>query len=269
MITVDVLICTINKGIVRLLDNLIAPREGVHYIIAYQYTDERYLELVSEALTSRPDVLFSKYRGKGLSANRNNALRLATSDVVLFADDDARYSSESFDIIQRTFEANPDLDVAFFQASTYTNRPLKEYPPDTFDYATRTTKVDISALETACKRTSIQGRLSYDERFGLGSEFVCGEEDIWLTDAERQGLKMRYFPLKIVETSTMLKQKMIYVDAAVQVSFGAITYYRYGSKAWWLCFHFASKAAGKGLCHFFPMLKNLYEGIHLYRRSHK
>ena len=53
MITVNILICTINKGVVRILDNLPEPREGVSYIVAYQYTDERYWELIPEQLTAR------------------------------------------------------------------------------------------------------------------------------------------------------------------------------------------------------------------------
>ena len=53
MITIEVLICTINKGIVRVLDNLIPQRENVKYIVSYQYTDERYLELVPKALVER------------------------------------------------------------------------------------------------------------------------------------------------------------------------------------------------------------------------
>ncbi len=52
------------------------------------------------------------------------------------------------------------------------------------------------------------------------------------------GLKMRYFPKKIVETSTLLKQKMIYVDAGVQRSFGAIAYFRYGFRAYVYCLNF-------------------------------
>ena len=67
MITVNILICTINKGVVRILDNLPEPREGVSYIVAYQYTDERYWELIPEQLTARKDVMLAKHKGVGLS----------------------------------------------------------------------------------------------------------------------------------------------------------------------------------------------------------
>ena len=57
-----------------------------------------------------------------------------------------------------------------------------------------------------CRRTKVQGVVRFDERFGLGTKFLtCGEEEIWLEDAFRAKLQMRYFPIKTVETSTMLK----------------------------------------------------------------
>lgn len=95
----------------------------------------------------------------------------------------------------------------------------------------------ISALEMACKRQSVQGFIRFDERFGLGTKFLtCGEEEVWLEDALRAGLKLHYFPDKIIETSTMLKKSLIYIDAGVQRSRGAIAYYKHGNQAWWTSF---------------------------------
>lgn len=214
--------------------------------------------------------MLAKHKGVGLSANRNFALRLATADVVVFADDDARFSNEGLDVIQKTFEEHPELDVAFFQASTYTGRPLKDYPQKPYNYGDLPKDMQISALEKACRRTSIQGRLQYDERFGLGTKmFACGEEQIWLTDAERLGLQMKYFPIKIVETSTMLKQLMVYVDPCVQRAYGAISYYRYGGRARWMCLKYALRASRQGKAHFLSMLRYMYEGIHLIKKPHK
>ncbi len=262
MTTVNILICTIDKRIVRVADNLPRRREGVSYIVAYQYTDDSCLKLIPEGLAARGDVRIAKHRGKGLSSNRNYALRLAEADVVVFADDDARFSDEGLGVIQRTFEENPDLDVAFFRASTYTGRPLKDYPDEACDYSRLPADMQISALEKACRRASIQGRLKYDERFGLGAEKLsCGEEQIWLTDAQRMGLKMKYFPFSIVNTSKMLKHLMICADTSVQRAFGAICRYRYGRRAWWMCLKYAFRVSGRGGARFFPMLRYMYEGI--------
>ena len=266
--TLDILICSLNKGIVRVQEVLLPPRDGVYYIVSYQYTDERYLDLIPQTLIERSDVSVYKYKGQGLSANRNLALDKATSEIVMFADDDARLAEDAPDILFRHFEQNPDLDVAFFCASTYTGKPLKNYPKTDFEVLAMPQDYTISALEMALRRTSVQGKVRFDERFGLGTKFLtCGEEEIWMEDALRSHLRMHYFPEKIVETSTMLKKSLVLVDAGVQRSRGAIAYYRHGHKAWWICFKFAFSNAKSGKCHFLPMMRHLAEGIRYMQRT--
>lgn len=266
--TLDILICSLNKGIVRVQDVLLPPRDDVRYIVSYQYTDERYLDLIPQALQERSDVSLYKYNGQGLSANRNLALDKSTADLVMYADDDARLLPETPDVIMKPFIEMPDLDVAFFCASTYTGKPLKDYPAEEFKVLAMPSQYSISALEMACRRKKVQGIIRFDERFGLGTKFLtCGEEEIWLEDALRAKLSIRYFPHKIVETSTMLKKSLIYVDAGVQRSRGAITYYMYGNRAWWQCLCFAARSTKKGYCHFMPMMRHLLEGIRFMKRT--
>lgn len=260
--TLEILICSLNKGIVRVQDVLLPPCADVRYIVSYQYTDERYLDLIPKALRKREDVSVYTYKGQGLSANRNLALSKATADIIMYADDDAHLTEELPQTVMRHFEEDETLDVAFFCASTYTGKPLKTYPENDFDVLAMPTGYTISALEMACRRTSVQGKIRFDERFGLGTKFlVCGEEEIWLEDALRAGLKMHYYPEKIVETSTMLKKSLIYVDPGVQRSRGAIAYYMHGSAAWWRCFCYAVSSTRHGYCHFFPFFRHLCEGI--------
>ena len=74
MMTLDILICTLNKGIVRMADILMEPREGVHYIVSYQYTDERYLDLIPSVVNERSDVSLYKYPGQGLKSSPTTKL---------------------------------------------------------------------------------------------------------------------------------------------------------------------------------------------------
>lgn len=265
--TIDILICSFNKGIVRVEDVLMPQQEGVHYIVSYQYTDERYLDLIPEVLRTRTDVSLNTINGQGLSANRNAALSKATADIIVFADDDARFTEESFSIYRRTFEENPQLDVAFFQATTYTGKSLKEYPAEHRTLTSIPKDYSISMIEMAARRTSLQGQLGFDERFGLGTKFLtCGEEDVWFVDALRLKLKIEYFPVKTIETSTMLKRSLVYVDAGVQRSKGAFCYYTMGWRAWLHCLKFAVNNTRKGYCHFIPMMRHLSEGIRYMQR---
>lgn len=270
MAKLDVLICTLDKGIVRIQDNLLAPCENIHYIVSFQYSEERFLELIPKALTERRDVTFIKLKGKGLSANRNNALKRADSELVIFADDDTRFNERDFQNVIKVMDENLDVDIAFFQATTYTGRLLKDYPRMPLDMREYAQKTNISAIEMVCRRNRIQNKLFFDERFGLGTTFLtCGEEIIWLIDALNLGLKMRYFPIKMVETSTMLKQRMIYVDVGVQRAKGAIAYYKEGLWAWWTCMKFACNSTIKGYCHFFPMMRHLAQGIYYMQRTNR
>ena len=249
--TLDILICSLNKGIVRIDDLLRPEQEGVRYVVSYQYTDERYLELVPEILKQRRDVVLSVYKGQGLSNNRNHALELSRADLVIFADDDSRLSEDAPKTIEKIFSEDAELDVAFFRASTYTGKLLKRYPEEARQFTEVPTDYDVSTIEMVFRREKVQNRLLFDERFGLGTKFLtCGEEEVWL----------------IVETSTMLKRSMIYVDAGVQRSKGALCYYKYGSSAWIRCFAFAFDSARRRLCHFFPMLSHLYQGIRYVKR---
>lgn len=268
--TLDILVCSLNKGIVRVPSLLLEQKENVNYIISYQYTDERFLELIPDSLKERSDVALHIYKGQGLSANRNLAMDKAKADLVIFADDDARFTEDSFNIAINTFEQNPDIDVAFFKASTYTGRPLKDYPTEEREVTAIPTDYSISTLEMVVKRSKVQSVVRFDERFGLGTKFLtCGEEDVWLIDALQLNLKMRYFPVVLVQTSTLLKKSLVYVDAGVQRSKGALMYYMYGHSAWIRCFKFAVSAASKGLCHFVPMFKHLSEGIVYMRRTER
>ncbi len=268
--TVDILICSLNKGIVKVTDVLLPQTEGVRYVVSFQYTDERYLDLIPEELLHRKDVAFYQYRGEGLSANRNLALDKAKADLVIFADDDARFTPASIALARETFMNNPNLDVAFFKASTYTGKKLKDYPEEERDVKGIPTDYSISAIEMVCRRSRVQSVVRFDERFGLGTKFLtCGEEDIWLTDALRLNLNMKYFPSKLVETSTMLKKSLVYIDAGVQRSRGAFEYYIHGNYAWVVCLKFALKSATKGLCHFVPMMRHLSEGIIYMRKTEK
>ena len=71
----NVLISTLNNGIERVPHIQLAPRTDVAYIVSMQYTDEVYLQQIPTELQERSDVQVVTMAGKGLSRNRNNAMR--------------------------------------------------------------------------------------------------------------------------------------------------------------------------------------------------
>lgn len=265
---IDVLICSFNKGIVRIADMLPPPVEGLRYVISFQYTHKQYLSLVPSVLRMRSDVCIHSFQGQGLSNNRNRALEYAKSDLILYLDDDSQLLPEAISTIRQCFTEHPEIDIACFQATTYTHKPLKAYPSTAFRITALPTAYSISTIEMVFRRTKVQTALRYDERFGLDTKFLtCGEEEIWLIDALRKGLHLHYFPRPIIETSTLLTHSMIYVDAGVQRSKGASLYYQHGLWAYFLCFRFALDSALRGYCHFVPMFLHLCQGISFLKKN--
>lgn len=263
MKTLDILICTLNARIVRIPDMLMAPTERVRYVVSFQYTDEKYLSMMPKSLKEREDVTVVQLQGEGLSANRNNALKYATSDLVYLVDDDARFLPDSLATIFSVFESYSEgVDIALFKAQTYAGRDLREYTSEEGPCTTFADLLPVLTMEMVCRRDRVQGFLSFDSRFGLGAEqLTCYEEQIFLDDARRQGLNICYFALPIVQTSALYVPRMIYVDSKVQRSYGALLYHFYGWRAYVRAFFFALSGKRKRLCHFLPVFKRQLEGI--------
>lgn len=253
--TLDILICTIGNGLDRVPSVLLPPIEGVRYIVSAQY--EGPATPVPEQLSCRADVTVDLIPGKGLSRNRNNALRLASSDICLIADDDSRYLPEFIETILTSWQENPKADILTFQAQTYGGEPLHPYPADY-----------VCSLEITFRRSSITGRgIKFDERFGLGSPLLsAGEEDVFLADARKAGLSISYIPKVIVRTQGRTTGTRFLQDSRLQVTKGATFRYVYGTcSAIWRSF----KEAGWYLVHRhvnpLPILFNMLKGIWILR----
>ena len=97
------------------------------------------------------------------------ALRNASGDILLIADDDNRYTLDYLNQVLKAFDRFSAADIITFQAVDMGNRPLKRYPPTSFLYHNRPKGFYISSVEIALKRAA--SLPFFDERFGLGTEF--------------------------------------------------------------------------------------------------
>jgi glycosyltransferase involved in cell wall biosynthesis len=196
---IDILICTIDDGIQNIHQLLEPFHEDVEYKISHQYRDEKYL-MIPDNL-KRKEVMISQISGKGLSRNRNNALKMANADIAVIADDDVRYLPESFKIIAGVFEKDPLLDVACFKIKTLEGEPeFKDYPKEECVLKKHRHHY-ISSIEIAFRVESVKAKnILFDERFGLGSEKIPdAEEIVFIKDCIKSGIKVKFFPEYIVQ----------------------------------------------------------------------
>ncbi|SHE35416.1 Glycosyl transferase family 2 [Fodinibius roseus] len=195
---ISILVSTIDEGIKRVKNVLLEPRDDVEYIVSHQYTSDRYREIPDEL--KRRDVTISQIKGKGVSRSRNNAIKHASGEIGLFADDDVTYRNSYIDIVKETFRENTDIDIALFKIKTRTGEPeYKEYPEARLEL--KKTSFSISSVEIGFNIEKIKNAgLYFDERFGAGRELIVGaEETVFIEDCLKHGLKVLYVPEYIVE----------------------------------------------------------------------
>lgn len=256
-LTLDILICTVSDRLQAVSGMLLPEHDGVRYIVSVQHTCPAQKVAIPSAIESRSDVTVGLLEGWGLSRNRNNALGMATADICLIADDDNRYRQEHIDAILDAWSANPDADILTFQAETLPGEPLHPYPAPY-----------VCSVEITFRRSSIiEKGLRFDERFGLGSPLLCaGEEEVFMADARRAGLNVRYIPEVIVQTEGVTTGIGLTGNRTLQITKGATFRYVYGT---WSAIWRSFKEAGWYLVHKganpFPILFNMLKGIWILR----
>ncbi|MBQ4565114.1 MAG: glycosyltransferase [Oscillospiraceae bacterium] len=134
-------------------------------------------------------MITTKTRGVGL--NRNIALRAATAELLLLADDDVVYYDGLTEGVTRAFRENPRADVLIFGMDlTKEGRVIgKRRPPqkrlrifNALRYGTYTIALRREALQRA--------QLSFHLSFGGGCIYSAGEDSLFLRDCFRKGLKV-------------------------------------------------------------------------------
>lgn len=227
MTSIEVLICTRGARIANVGAVMAAPQEGVSYLVAFQCSSAGERELVPEEVESRSDVRLLEFHDSGLSRNRNHALDAASGDILLFADDDNRYTPASFDAVRRGFEALPNARALCFQSRLYDGELQRQFLSQPFNLLDSPRGYYPRSCEIAVKRG--EGVPRFDEHFGLGSGFLaCGEEEVFVADMLRNGSEVWYFPAPIVFTASGTTGSQFNASAAVRRSKGAVLAVRHG-----------------------------------------
>ena len=231
MLTIQFLISTLGERIAQAAKVLLPPMEGVSYVVVWQRNG-----IISDALPAelkvREDVSIVEDNGKGLARSRNIALENATADLLVITDDDNRYDTAAIELIRNAFEKHPTAGLIQFQALSMEGKPLRNYPAFPYTYETRPRGTYFCSVELVMRRKANLPR--FDERFGLGAELGCGEEEVFVHEAVKRGVKMIYVPLPLVRTDGATTGGRFLTDAAVQRAKGAVLCILHGKVGAWL-----------------------------------
>lgn len=237
--SIKILISTIGKRIERVPEILLKPRNDVEYIISWQKDEGernniKHSELVSninpsiQLIRGRQDVILSAIHGRGLSANRNNAISVAqkstkpnADSLWILADDDVRLKDDWLEELKQLAAANKDADLMVLQAQTVDGRPLHYYPALPFDYPRMPKGFYFNSMGMVLRGNRLWPQ--FDTRLGLGAPVLkMGEEDVFIYDCYNNGLKISYFPQPIIMTEATTTSSAYSIDPGLQMSKGAV-----------------------------------------------
>ncbi len=204
------------EGIERVARMLLPAADGVRYIVSWQNHEDAP---IPEAIACRSDVEVHRYEERGLSKNRNNALRFCRGDIIISTDDDLIYYPDGVRQLRLAFQQQPDLDFATFR-SDHAN--MSKFPAQQVDLRGRLPKnYYVASFEIALRR-STAGNLRFAEEFGLGSPmFHCGDDEIFLLTAMRAGYRCRFLPITVCAHPNVSTGYLASYSPQILMGFGA------------------------------------------------
>ncbi len=206
----QVCISSLGEGIAGLIDRL-PCLDRVSYLVGWQQALDQgaIYEAWKTYCLQRSDIEVVTLESLGLSRNRNELLRHASGDILLIADDDIDYLPDFSTKIFQAYQRYPEADILTFQ---FQSNKVKNYPKKSYLLDFRST-ARVSSIEISARRESLLADdLLFDEVFGLGTQSPSGEEFIFLTDALKAKLNVRFVPVFIVSHSDISSGHDFYSD---------------------------------------------------------
>ncbi len=208
------------------------------------------------------------YDEKGLSKSRNKAIKHSNSDICVIADDDLEYEDDYQKIIEDGYKKYSDADmIAFYVDNVDENRRRPKQLEGKINFIK---SMKIQSVQITFKRQSIIDKnIKFNERFGAGAELYMGEENIFLTECLRSGLKIYYIPEKI---ATIKNNDSSWFKGHNEYNFNVKGAVYYEMSKWLyplLILQFAIRKTKLYANEVKPMnaIKYMFQGIKKYRKS--
>lgn len=144
----------------------------------------------------RLDVRVEALTSVGVARSRNEAIELASSDLVLFADDGTDVFTDGVLRMADAMKADPALAALFGRAVDEDGDLRKRYGKP--GRLTRWNAAKVSTIELMIRRSSVmRSGVRFDPDFGAGTEQRIGDEYIFIADLLRAGLRCESRPIVV------------------------------------------------------------------------
>lgn len=166
--------------------------QGICYLIVHQAAADVELSATLRLVIDRADVHYFSVDSIGLSKSRNFALLNAESDYIHIMDDDVEINASNIKKITELAAADSvDIALGYFR---YRNGGTSKNGKESKKIGVRGF-FSVCSIEMCIGKGALEKGIFFDEKFGLGTRNPSGEELVYLADARRKGLFIKYYPL--------------------------------------------------------------------------
>lgn len=143
------------------------------------------------------EIRYLNFAERGVGLNRNNGLMRATGDICLFADDDMRYCDNYAELVADAFQKRPDADVLVFNLI---EKNPKRYIIQKVSRVHYLNFLRYGTARVAVRNASVRKHgIYFNQCFGGGTAHSHGEDNLFLADCLKKGLKVYAVPLFLAE----------------------------------------------------------------------
>lgn len=196
---------------------------------------------------------------RGVSVSRNKAIEYTNSDICLICDDDECFVQDIEDKVTNAYKEIPDADIIIFKMI---NRKTKL--GEKKRRLKRLELMRVSSVQISFKTQSIKNKIFFDTKLGAGSGNGAGEENKFLLDCYRKGLKIYYYPVEIASIVQGASTWFFGYNSKYFYQLGSVTRYTYGfwfSLIYMTYFCFTKEKIYMKEISMFKALESAYKGI--------
>ncbi|MBQ9514330.1 MAG: glycosyltransferase family 2 protein [Clostridia bacterium] len=205
------------------------------------------------------NITFISSPDRGLSKSRNLAIKKSDADILVVSDDDEEFSDGFYEEIKKAYGLLPKADVIIFDVHgrprNFGDKPKK---------LSKLQLLKVCSVRITFKSEKIKDKIFFDERLGAGTENGAGEENKFLFDCYRKGLKIYHYPYYIAKLKESESSWFKGYDEKYFYNRGMTTRYTMGfflSFLYAFYYSFAKRKLHKGQMSVIKSLKYTLKGI--------
>ena len=194
---ISFLYSTCEDRIYQLLDRVFAAHskdfKGEVVIVHQTLTPEKFKE-IPDLLSGINGVVYVLQSQLGVTKSRNLAISLATSEYILFCDDDVDYVSID---VSKILEALKGAKACTFRVASTEGGYTKNFSAYRKVH-NKFSILSVGTIEVVCdRRFVVNNHIQFPEDLGAGAKYPSCDEPVFLSRIMKAGGRVDYVPLTI------------------------------------------------------------------------